>query len=160
TGDGETYFIETTNCGGTATDYIDDGDSQMAIYSGICGFYTPEACSEDGDQDAPEGEFPAGIQIETLPGTEYFIMVDGYNGTDGEFCVSFTKLDTESIYENPGFEFELFPNPSNGNITISSTNLIEGVKVYNMLGKEVYSNTANAANKIQLDIQDVDAGVY
>ena len=36
-GDGNTYDIITTDCGGGLTNYIDDGDTQMSIYTGSCG---------------------------------------------------------------------------------------------------------------------------
>ena len=36
-GDGNTYDIITTDCGGGLANYIDDGDTQMSIYTGSCG---------------------------------------------------------------------------------------------------------------------------
>ncbi len=93
-GDGETYFIETGQCG--ATNYIEDGDTQMAIYSGDCGNLTPVACNEDSP-NAVAGNFIAGLELATTPGTVYYMMIDGFNlfGTTlsgGQFCINFSQL--------------------------------------------------------------------
>jgi hypothetical protein len=97
-GDGETYFIETGDCG--AADYIDDGDTQMAIYSGTdCGDLTPVACNEDSP-NATTGNFISGLELATEEGVTYYMMIDGFNLdlggdpvlSDGEFCINFTQL--------------------------------------------------------------------
>ncbi len=88
TGDGNRYFIETADCG--VTDYIDMGDTQMALYSGTsCMDLTPIACSEDLDYPT---SLESGVSIETEDGVVYYIMVDGYDGADGEFCMNVTQL--------------------------------------------------------------------
>lgn len=99
-GDGETYFIETGECG--ATDYIDDGDTQMAIYSGTdCNNLTPVACNEDGP-NATNGNFIAGLELETVDGETYYMMIDGFNFdgqflSDGEYCINFTQLTQSTV---------------------------------------------------------------
>ncbi len=92
-GDGNTYFIYTSHeCGVfSLTDtYITDGDTQMAIYSGGCDALELVALSED-NLHAPgydlAGVFPAGIVLDTEAGVEYSIMIDGYLGAAGEFCI-------------------------------------------------------------------------
>jgi plastocyanin len=80
TGDGNKYFIETAD-GPSITNYIDDGDTQIAIYTGTCGALTPYACNEDGPSSGPGGAppYPAGLTIGTTNGTVYYLMVDGFN---------------------------------------------------------------------------------
>jgi hypothetical protein len=95
-GDGETYLIETVPC--DAENYIGDGDTQIAIYSGSgCGDLTPVACNEDGPN--PATSFEAQVELVTEPGTTYYMLIDGF-GPDfeqmGEFCVQVTKL-TQSV---------------------------------------------------------------
>ena len=46
-------------CAGV-TDPIDDGDTQIAIYTGTCGNLTPVACNEDGP-NATTTYYPAGL---------------------------------------------------------------------------------------------------
>lgn len=93
TGDGGKYHIETVPC--DATNYIDNGDTQMALFTGECGNFSPLLCNDDlvGAED-----FRAGLDIETTPGMEYHLMVDGWSFPDenyvatGEFCLEITKL--------------------------------------------------------------------
>lgn len=93
-GDGEVYEITTTDCGGEISDYIDDGDTQMAIYAGSgCDDMIPVVCNDDIEGTPPEGPYPAGLILETIAGQQYFMMVDGFAGSDGEFCIQFTQLD-------------------------------------------------------------------
>lgn len=90
-GDGGSYQITTNDCNGTATDYIQDGDAQIAIYSGDdCGNLTPAACNDDGEV-APDVYAPI-VEIETTAGVTYFMMIDGYDGAEGEFCIEITEL--------------------------------------------------------------------
>ena len=92
TGDGNTYFIETNDCG--SMNYIGSGDTQMAIYSGDCGSLTPVDCSEDGP-NAAQGDFRAGLTLTTTMGTVYRIMIDGFNFqgglSQGEYCLQVTQ---------------------------------------------------------------------
>jgi len=88
TGDGSTYFIETVQC--NATDYIDDGNTQIALYSGDCMSLTPIGCNENGPTSTAT-DFKAGINVATEDGVDYYLLVDGFDGADGEFCLQFTE---------------------------------------------------------------------
>lgn len=94
TGDGGTYHIETVPC--NSTDYIDDGDTQIALYTGECGNLVPVVggCNEDltGAVD-----YRAGLDIETVSGTNYYMLIDGWSDpatafvATGEFCIEITQ---------------------------------------------------------------------
>jgi hypothetical protein len=92
TGDGNTYHIETVPC--NSTNYIDNGDTQMAIYTGECGNLTqvPGLCNEDltGAVD-----FRSALDIETVSGTNYYMLIDGWSDAagiaQGEFCIEITQ---------------------------------------------------------------------
>jgi hypothetical protein len=96
TGDGNNYFIESGNCAGV-TNYISDGDTQFALYSGSCTSLTPVKCNEDGPS-ATATTYPAGFTISTVPGETYYLLVDGFsfNGvvSIGQFCLKVSKLAT------------------------------------------------------------------
>jgi len=98
TGDGSIYFIESGSCAGV-TNYIDDGDTQFSLYTGTCGSLTSVACNDDGP-NAVTGNYISGLTVNTVAGTVYYLMVDGFNfnGTIsiGQFCLNVTKQATVS----------------------------------------------------------------
>ncbi len=90
-GDGNVYSIEASNCG--LADYNDD--TQMAVFSGgDCNTLMPVACNEDLDFN--NDIYDAGVTIETMAGVTYYILIDGWDGNIGEYClqVSQTSLIT------------------------------------------------------------------
>jgi hypothetical protein len=99
-GDGNAYFIETAKCNATTANYINDGDSQIAIYEGTgCGALTPVLCNEDGP-NATSSEYPAGDTLQTVAGKTYYMLVDGFafNGaiSDGQFCLNVKRMPPPS----------------------------------------------------------------
>jgi hypothetical protein len=157
TGDGGMYFIETMNCG--VNDYIDDGDTQMAIYTGECGNLTEEACSEDGPQ-ASGTEFPAGIDFQTVEGTEYYVMVDGREELDGEFCMSMTLQDPDGLFDASQFNFDVFPNPASERFVVVSQTAIEDAVLTSIMGQQVAEWTFAPAQRVELNMENVATGVY
>ncbi|MGB0839689.1 MAG: hypothetical protein ACPGXL_06090, partial [Chitinophagales bacterium] len=92
TGNGGTYSIATINC--TSSDSTDLSDSQMAIYSGDCDTPVFEACNED-DTDL----LAAINDFVTTAGTEYFVLVDGFDDNVGEFCLQVTEVSPPPVCE-------------------------------------------------------------
>jgi plastocyanin len=96
TGDGGRYFIETAD-GPAITNYIDDGDTQIAIYTGTCGALVEFECNEDGPSAGAGGAppYPAGLSINTSVGQVYYMMIDGFNFngaiSSGEYYVEVTQ---------------------------------------------------------------------
>ncbi len=105
-GNGRTYQIQTAPCDAGAA-YIDGGDTQMAAYTGDCGALTPLGCNDDiGFQYV--GDFRSGLVISSQAGSLYHIMVDGFDGSEGKFCLQFTQfqrltfqLDASQIAADP-----------------------------------------------------------
>ena len=56
-------------------------------------------------------------------------------------------------------KINIFPNPANDLITISSDKLIEAISLYNVLGQEVISSRPNNNNQT-IDIASLNSGVY
>lgn len=54
---------------------------------------------------------------------------------------------------------QVFPNPTNGQLTITANNNIKEVEVYNVLGAKVYSQRVNAT-QATIDISSLNSGVY
>src|SRR5690554_2730768 len=159
TGDGNTYFIETNNCNDTAENYIPFGDTQMAIYTGICEFETPVLCNEDGP-NASGNHYPAGVEISTVEGENYLMMIDGFDGSQGEFCIEFTMLEPDGLSEINSFNFDVYPNPATDRFTIETPIAIHAATLSNVLGQEVKAFGFNASQHVVLDVNGLDAGIY
>ena len=99
-GDGKTYHVYTNrNCGAFTLsdgDYIDNGDTQMAVFTGSCDGLSLIACNEDDDELANATDFLAGLNIETTAGVTYYVMIDGLNALEGlatgQFCVNIEEV--------------------------------------------------------------------
>jgi len=83
-GDGNTYTITATDCGGTANPY--NNDTQFALFSGSCGSLVSVDCNDDAPFVAAGGPWPSQVSFPTVAGTDYILLVDGWSGTSGNFC--------------------------------------------------------------------------
>ena len=151
-GDGNTYLIRTVQC--NATDYIDSGDTQAAIYSGDCAALTPVACNDD--EDEPNQVYNINIELETEAGTIYHMMIDGWNGVEGEFCIEVTNLTTSTVTNIEESNIKLFPNPTTGLLYLSNVDA-RFIEVYNNQGQLVFAKT-QPGNSV--DIAMIPAGLY
>ena len=94
-GDGQKYHIETVPC--DATSYIaGPGDTQMAIYAGDdCNDLTEIACNDDLNPTLFQ-DYRAGVDLQTDPGQNYYMLIDGFQNqgivATGEFCIEITKI--------------------------------------------------------------------
>ena len=56
--------------------------------------------------------------------------------------------------------YKIYPNPAHDSITINSENgPVLGVRIFDVSGREVFNQKANAAN-VSFDISDLPSGVY
>ncbi len=137
-GDGQTYFIETGDCG--SDNYITNGDTQMAIYTGDCDNLTPVACNEDSP-NGTAGNYKAGLQLETVAGQTYYMLVDGLNFLGefsvGEFCINFTQLTGIPVTE---VTFQVDVN----NINVSA----QGIKIRGSWNNFANENMTNQGGGI------------
>ncbi|GEM_PF-140454 len=166
-GDGEVYNILTNDCNGTlGADYIFEGDTQMAIYTGSCGDFTPVACVDDSE-DAIQGNYFAELDFPTEDGQTYFIMVDGFDWSElgedgpaeGQFCIQITQI-VVGVDEIAGSNLSIYPNPAVGQFTIDADARISSVNVYNVLGELVSQLEGTNASRVTVDATQFDPGVY
>jgi len=61
-----------------------DDDTQFWIFTGECGDLTLYDCNEDASNAL---FFEAGAVFNFTAGTKYYLVVDGYLGSQGEFCI-------------------------------------------------------------------------
>jgi hypothetical protein len=170
-GDGETYTIETGDCGGGLTDYIDFGDTQYQIYTGtMCEDLTTAAggCSEDSP-NAPTDNYYAGTDFATVDGETYYIMVDGFNGVDvaqvgvlcdGEYCIHITQTTGIGVDELNMDNVSIYPNPTKGMLNVSADNQLETIRIYNVVGELVVDISNLNSSTTSLDLEGYGHGVY
>jgi hypothetical protein len=152
TGDGNNYHIRSVQC--NATNYFDQGDTQAAIYSGDCGNLTPVACTED--EDASSDLYNMNVEVATQQGVTYYMMVDGWNGRSGEFCLEVTNLAPNAITNIQQTDIQLFPNPTTGEIQLTNVDA-DQVQVFDSMGRLLFSEKQPGNT---LDISEMPAGVY
>jgi len=77
--------------------------------------------------------------------------------------VTNTTLNTlqtaSGVYELNAGSFEVYPNPSNGIVTINSSNAISKITIINVLGEIVESVTADS-KQVVLDMTDLKSNIY
>jgi len=150
-GDGSKYRIRSVNCN-NATPYNDD--TQVAIYSGTCSSLTPVACNED--EDAANAVYNINVEVATQAGVQYIMLVDGWQGTQGRFCLEVTRLGLSAVIDISQTNIQVFPNPTEGDIQLRNV-AAEMVEVFDNMGRLVLSEMNPGSN---LDISQTAAGVY
>ncbi|MCB9344625.1 MAG: T9SS type A sorting domain-containing protein [Lewinellaceae bacterium] len=149
-GDGNQYRIRSVEC--TATNYISEGDTQAAIYNGDCNSLTPVACTEDEDANL----YNIDVTFVALPGVTYYMMVDGWNGKKGEFCLEVTNLGVSAAKEISTMGMKLYPNPTNG-LVMFEGQTAQSVQVMDALGRTVHTQQTPAQ---QVDLSSLPGGMY
>lgn len=150
TGDGKTYRIRSVNC--NATNYNDD--TQVAIYSGTCGSLTPVACNDD--EDANGNIFNIQVDLMTQAGVSYWMMVDGYNGRVGQFCLEVTNRGSSAVTEIGKTAIRVFPNPTTGLVSIGNLNA-DRAEVFDYTGR-LFLQVQQPGSSI--DLSSAPAGIY
>jgi predicted extracellular nuclease len=76
-------------------------------------------------------------------------------GTHTNVCSNVSVQETGNVQS-----FSVYPNPSNGQFTISSTENINRVEVYNTLGELVFADFTSGASSKNIDLTDMPGGIY
>lgn len=99
-----------------------------------------------------------------ISGNNLFGMTEGgvwpVDTNGAVFSFKDISLGINEIAQTSGV-FNLFPNPNNGNFTISLTGVSEKaqITVYNILGEQVYHSSLQATNT-QIDLSNKAEGLY
>jgi len=86
--------------------------------------------------------------------TYYQLRQTDFNGEE-------TKVQTISVKQKPKRVINVFPNPSNGIVTISGLDLENHfIRIYNSIGKEIQPEQTLVNNEISLDFSAFPSGLY
>jgi hypothetical protein len=70
--------------------------------------------------------------------------------------IGFSTRDIED-----GNSFSIFPNPASNELRIENAALkIEGIEVYDVFGKELFSQISNLKSQISVDTSQLSPGIY
>lgn len=149
TGDGAEYKLSTTQCGIDFFDYLED--SQGLIFSGDCNNANFEACNDDGELG-----FEFELDIQTVNGRNYFLLLDGYDGEEGSLCLQVTKTRSTSTQDHIFQDLSIFPNPVLNQLQISGFNG-DRIELFDVTGKRqrVWNGSMHS-----LDLSDIPRGSY
>ena len=106
--------------------------------------------------------FPYADTVPMNAGTQYYIMVDGYSGSTGQFEFTLNALGGVGLNELNGNSFNVFPNPFADEITISNSSAYSdfSVEIVNVMGQVVYSSrVTNLVNNV-IDTHNFAKGIY
>jgi len=94
--------------------------------------------------------------------TEYdvYVISDcGFGETATSDVVSFETKPTTNVADFDISNLTIYPNPTNSNLNISASKVIEDIQVYNILGQQVLSANPNSL-ETTLDVRGLNAGNY
>jgi hypothetical protein len=143
-------------------------DSEIALYSSegvVCNdlstLSAAIACDQDGGTVVNYNSVITRTGGNALtPGAMYYVQVDRWGsavpGTFGLRITDANPLATDSFL-NGGFS--VYPNPVNHILNLNGKQNITKVELFNLLGQQVMSKTANAQD-VQLDMSSIAAGTY
>lgn len=105
--------------------------------------------------------FPKGASCDLVCTSEGQAILRAW--TEGELCdVDTTMVLNASFYtigENEMQSATVYPNPTNGSVTISWQGIV-AIKVFNLLGQIIDEHEFEKQDKVELDMQDYQKAVY
>ncbi len=131
-------------------------DTVVTAYSGACGSLVQVGCDDDG---AATGAYSLVSLTGQTPGSTLYLRVYEYsNDNTGSFGISAydSSLKTTS-FDN--MSFKVYPNPVKDRLTLSYTENMTDIAVFNLLGQQVLSKKINATES-QIDMSALAGGTY
>ena len=90
---------------------------------------------------------------------DYYVTVTDTNNCSSDSYFIEYNISTITDYTS---SINIFPNPTNGNITVSSEYSIKTIELYNTIGNELYlvNNKENKFTETKIDLSTFAKGVY
>ncbi len=151
--DSGNLIIETQPVDGS-----DFNDSIIAAFTGTCDNLTELACNDDSNV---EDTYFSLIELSDLtPGDILYITAYSFEGEPfGEFKISAYDSSLASIQNNTITGLSIYPNPVENTLFIKTSNTIDSIQIYNMLGQVVLTKSP-LLNNMELDLSNLSSGNY
>jgi hypothetical protein len=151
--DSGNLIIETQPVDGS-----DFNDSIIAAFTGTCDNLTELACNDDSNV---EDTYFSLIELSDLtPGDILYITAYSFEGEPfGEFKISAYDSSLASIQNNTITDLSIYPNPVENTLFIKTSNTIDSIQIYNMLGQVVLTKSP-LLNNMELDLSNLSSGNY
>ena len=101
---------------------------------------------------------PTGTDLEPI---EHYYYND-ITFDDSDFTLTAPNGLKENIINELG-NIIMYPNPADNNVSLNMSELNASsavVSIYNMLGQNIYQTAANTSNVLNIDISNLNAGIY
>ena len=158
------WYTYTANFSG---DYlIETNSSATTGLDGWIGVFEAANCSSaltavgDTCYKACSPGAPATNTVNLVAGSTYFFMIDGFSGAVGDFTITINP-DPNGIKKiATAKNIEIFPNPSNGDVTLTTAANSTDILIINALGEVIFNQSKLNAGKHQIDLKNLAQGVY
>ncbi|MBQ2573678.1 MAG: T9SS type A sorting domain-containing protein, partial [Bacteroidales bacterium] len=173
--EGDSYYI-ITNCanGGTSDasetiiataeptcNAITDLTARVESYGVVLSWNPAENATSyevyrNGERIATETN-TSSIDLQGHEGDTYYIITNCANGGTSDASETTTAIVTN--ISGVETSIDIFPNPANDILNITSSETISEIEIVNTLGQVVYRVEVNSDNAV-CDVEDLKAGVY
>ena len=100
------------------------------------------------------------ILILPNPSSSYQIAFEGINYFGRANVLDDVLIEDNLAVTSQNFDkIDIYPNPTNSNVNFSAGGMIQELKVFNVLGKEVYNVTPNQTD-YEMNFSNLNSGVY
>lgn len=150
-------FSHTTISGGDTGQDIDVEFSYDGV--GAVDFAWEFGDGGTSDEENPTYTFPWSFVEGAGFTTSAILTVTDEFGCTSTMTVSDVDIAWEGIGEITAESFSFYPNPVNSNLNIKGENIIDELRIYDLVGQLVVSENVNAAST-QMDLSNLVAGAY
>ncbi len=153
----DVWFLFTAPASGEVDVEVSIGtmtSGNFNVYSGVCDTLVPVAGACNSNFTATATEALSGL----VAGDTYYVQVWSSAAEEGTFTLTLSD-PTLNVGDFNSAAFKYFPNPVTDVLQITHTSTITQISVYNMLGQQVISRSANAS-ETTVDMSALPAGTY
>ena len=119
-----------------------------------------------GTATLPNGTAVGGCNLYAAAGNNYYVDDIGWSAVAADACTGarteavVTVVDCSNITELTKGNMEVYPNPNNGEFVITTSNEVMNVTITDVRGKVVYSNNSVNNHTINVNLSDLERGMY